>query len=152
MFFWKFWKGEPSCSVDFVKTSAIFSGSDTNFSLSSTYCPKPASLTSSSQSSVFCKAESLFNKSVICTLPSSFTCILNKAPPYSTWVLRVPLSSSFILSVWTFTSAHRLVSPIRLVRFPATVFINCPTAVFCAVACSCLVIIFCPFAISFGVR
>ena len=151
MFFWKFWKGEPSCSVDFVRSSAIFSGSETNFSLSAIYSQNQARRTSS-QSIFFCKLTSLLSKSVILTCQSAETSILNKAPPYSISVLRVQSGESFIWSVWILTSAHKLVSPTRLVRLPATVFINSATAVFWAVACSCLVIIFSPFAISLAVR
>ena len=151
MFFWKLAKGEPSCSVDSVKTSAIFSGSETNFSLSDTYSQNQASCTSS-QSSFFCNAVSLLSKSVIWTFPSLSTCISSFAPPYSISVLRVPFLSSFIFSVFTFTSAHKLVSPTRLVRLPATVFINWATAVVLAVFEASLAILIFPCSMSVSLR
>lgn len=129
----------------------MFSGSETNFSLSETYSPNQLSC-KSSQSSFFCNAESLLMWSVIFTSPSLSICIVSKAPPYSTIVLRVPSGLNFILSVWTLTAVHILVSPTRFTKLPATVFINCPTAVFWAISCPFLAIIFSALVTSFAVR
>ncbi len=132
MFFWKFWKGEPSCSVDWVRSLEIWSGSETNFSLSAIYSQNQANF-KSSQLSFFCRFTSLFKRSVIWTCQSGAICICNLAQPYSIVVLRVQSASSFIVSVWTLTSAQRLVSPSRVVRLPATVCITSATAVVRAV-------------------